>query len=71
MLNPSFSSVVQEVLLNGIFVSENVTLKGFSEIVDQYIYAELDKVWMGDETAQQCLDRIKGQAQSMLRGAYQ
>jgi multiple sugar transport system substrate-binding protein len=71
MLNPAFSSVVQEVLLNGTFLAENVTLKGFSEIVDQYIYTELDKVWMGEETAQQCLDRIQRQAQSMLRGAYQ
>jgi multiple sugar transport system substrate-binding protein len=65
-----FTTVAQDVLQNASYVAENVTLKNFSQIMDQGITPALDRVWLGEETAQQALTRIKPQVEAMLQGTW-
>jgi multiple sugar transport system substrate-binding protein len=71
MLNPGFSSVVQEVLLNGAHAAENITLKNFQDIMLQNIQPALDRIFLGEVSAQEALTALQSRVQSLLKGAYQ
>jgi len=71
MLNPNFSSVVQEVVLNGTYLAENITLKNFNDIVLQNVQPTLDRIFLGEVSAQQGLTDLRPKVQSLLKGAYQ
>jgi multiple sugar transport system substrate-binding protein len=66
----SMAKVAGDILQNGSRLGENVTLKNFSEIMDQTIAPVLDKIWLGETTAQQALPPLNQVLQSKLQGVW-
>jgi multiple sugar transport system substrate-binding protein len=66
----NMAKVAGDILQNGSRLGENVTLKNFSEIMDQTIAPVLDKVWLGSETAQQALPPLNQVLQGKLQGVW-
>ena len=60
-----------DILQNGSRVGENVTLKNFSEIMEQGIVPVLDRIWLGETTAQQALPPLNQALQGRLMGVWQ
>jgi multiple sugar transport system substrate-binding protein len=65
------AKVSGDILQNGSRLGENVTLKNFSEIMDQSIVPQLDKIWLGQETAQQALPALSSILAGKLQGVWQ
>jgi multiple sugar transport system substrate-binding protein len=65
-----FAKVSQDITTRSTMVPENITLKNFSEIMDQGITPALDRVWLGEETAEQALSRIKTDVSAKLQGVW-
>jgi multiple sugar transport system substrate-binding protein len=63
------AKVSGDILQNGSRLGENVTLKNFSEIMDQTIAPVLDKIWLG-ESAQTLLPPLQPVLQSKLQGVW-
>jgi multiple sugar transport system substrate-binding protein len=59
-----------DILQNGSRLGENVTLKNFSEIMDQTIAPVLDKIWLGETTAQQALPPLNQVLGGKLQGVW-
>jgi multiple sugar transport system substrate-binding protein len=68
--NPVIGRVFADITQNAARVGENVTLKNFDEIMQQFIKPGLDRVWMGEETVDQALANIKGQLTGKFKGAW-
>jgi multiple sugar transport system substrate-binding protein len=66
----SMAKISGDILQNGSRLGENVTLKNFSEIMDQTIAPVLDKIWLGSETAQQALPPLNQVLQGKLQGVW-
>jgi multiple sugar transport system substrate-binding protein len=66
----SMAKVAGDILQKGSRLGENVTLKNFSEIMDQTIAPVLDKVWLGTETAQEALPPLNQVLASKLQGVW-
>ena len=67
----SMARVSGDILQNGSRLGENVTLKNFSEIMDQTIAPVLDRIWLGETTAQQALPPLTQLLQGKLIGVWQ
>jgi ABC-type glycerol-3-phosphate transport system substrate-binding protein len=63
--------VAQDILSKAAHLGENVTLKNFAEIMDQGITPALDKVWLGEQTAEHALTNTKASIASKLQGSWQ
>jgi multiple sugar transport system substrate-binding protein len=66
----NMAKVSGDILQNGSRLGENVTLKNFSEIMDQTIAPVLDRIWLGTETAQQALPPLNQVLQGKLQGVW-
>jgi len=66
----SMAKISGDILQNGSRLGENVTLKNFSEIMDQTIAPVLDKIWLGESTAQQALPPLNSVLQGKLQGVW-
>jgi multiple sugar transport system substrate-binding protein len=62
--------VAQDILSKAAHLGENVTLKNFAEIMDQGITPALDKVWLGEQTAEYALTNVKASVTSKLQGSW-
>jgi multiple sugar transport system substrate-binding protein len=65
-----FTKAAQEITTRSSYVAENITLKNFSQIMDQGITPAMDRVWLGEETAEQAMNRIKASVSAMLQGTW-
>jgi multiple sugar transport system substrate-binding protein len=70
LFDPTMAKIVGDILQNASRVGENVTLKNFAELMDQIIRPELDKVWLGEETAQQAMEILTRQTQGKFQGVW-
>jgi multiple sugar transport system substrate-binding protein len=64
------AKVSGDILQNGSRLGENVTLKNFSEIMDQTIVPVLDKIWLGSESAEKALPPLNKVLQGKLQGVW-
>jgi multiple sugar transport system substrate-binding protein len=64
------AKIAGDILQNASRIGENVTLKNFAELMDQIIRPELDKVWLGEETAQQAMQILTRQTQGKFQGVW-
>jgi multiple sugar transport system substrate-binding protein len=70
--NKDMVKVSGDILQNAGMIPENVTLKNYAEIVNNTIRPELDKVWIGEETAEQALKNLEAQLTiDKLQGAWE
>jgi multiple sugar transport system substrate-binding protein len=65
-----FTRAAQDITTRSAVVAENITLKNFSEIMDQGVTPALDRVWLGEETAEQALSRIRADVSAKLQGVW-
>jgi multiple sugar transport system substrate-binding protein len=70
LFDPTMAKIAGDILQNASRVGENVTLKNFAELMDQIIRPELDKVWLGEETAQQAMQILTRQTQGKFQGVW-
>jgi multiple sugar transport system substrate-binding protein len=70
LFDPTMAKIAGDILQNASRVGENVTLKNFAELMDQIIKPELDKVWLGEETAQQAMQILMRQTQGKFQGVW-
>jgi multiple sugar transport system substrate-binding protein len=70
IFDPTMAKTAGDILQNASRVGENVTLKNFAELMDQIIKPELDKVWLGEETAQQAMQVLVRQTQGKFQGVW-
>jgi multiple sugar transport system substrate-binding protein len=68
--DPTMAKIAGDIMQNGSRVGENVTLKNFAELMDQIVRPELDKVWLGEETAAQALQILTRSTQGKFQGVW-
>jgi multiple sugar transport system substrate-binding protein len=66
----NMAKVSGDILQNGSRLGENVTLKNFSEIMDQTIVPALDKIWLGSEPAAKVLPPLNKVLSAKLQGVW-
>jgi multiple sugar transport system substrate-binding protein len=70
VFNPVMGKVEGDIIINASRMSEHIALKNSSEIIEQIIVPELDKVWMGEETAAQAMQNLDRQLAGKFQGMY-
>jgi multiple sugar transport system substrate-binding protein len=71
LFDANMAKVSADILANGSRLGENVTLKNFAEIMDQTIAPVLDRIWLGNATAQQALPPLNDTLRGKLQGVWQ
>lgn len=58
------------VLNKSAVVPENITLKNFGKINDQYFVPTMDKVWYGETTPEEALKEIEAACEGLFEGSW-
>jgi multiple sugar transport system substrate-binding protein len=70
LFDAGMAAVARDILQNACAPSESISLKNFSEIMDQTIAPVLDKIWLGETTAQQALPPLNQVLGGKLQGVW-
>jgi multiple sugar transport system substrate-binding protein len=66
----NMARITGDILQNASEACESVNLKNFSEIMDQAIVPQLDRVWLGSSTAQEALSSLNDTLRGKLIGVW-
>jgi multiple sugar transport system substrate-binding protein len=69
-IDPYVAQVAGDILQSAARIGENVSLKNFAELMDQIIKPELDKVWLGEETAAQAMQKLVPATNGKFQGVW-
>ncbi|HIU75332.1 MAG TPA: sugar ABC transporter substrate-binding protein, partial [Candidatus Pelethocola excrementipullorum] len=68
--DPTMAEISSDILSKASRVGENVTLKNFSVIMNEYLVPVLDEVWLGEKTADEALTAIEDSLSDELQGSW-
>ncbi|MDR2477344.1 MAG: extracellular solute-binding protein [Treponema sp.] len=68
--NPAMSQIAGAILAQASRLGENVTVKNWAVIADEVIVPELDKVWLGSETAADGMNNLTRQLTGKFNGIW-
>lgn len=68
--NADFKSVVPKIASDIAQIPENVTLKNFGPITDQFVTPALDKLWLGQMNAGEAVSGLADKVKDKLQGSW-
>jgi multiple sugar transport system substrate-binding protein len=68
--DPYYSTLVSGIADRASRIGENITVKNFSQIINEYIQPAIELVVTGDATAAEAFKNLNAQTRGLLQGVY-